>query len=237
VDATQFLIDFQDHLAPRLDAYEQVLYLYVIRHSRAIGQEAVVIGFKSARKRMAFGIGQVGSPMSERVIYERLQALAKKGYIKILGTTHAGTKVRPLLPDEIDGVIPAISPPGTLSLEEMDFFNVPENRLLLVHREGHRCFYCLRQIDETNFVVEHVVSRPEGTDGYRNVVAACRQCNNRKGSSTAEDFLRTLYGEKVLSMEEFEARISHLDRLRMGELRPELANKALQLTVGSAARS
>ncbi len=44
-------------------------------------------------------------------------------------------------------------------------------------------------------VIEHVVSRPAGGNGYRNVVAACRQYNNRKGDSDAEDFLRILYAK------------------------------------------
>ena len=74
-----------------------------------------------------------------------------------------------------------------------------------------------------NCVIEHVVSRPAGDNSYRNVVAACRQCNNRKGNSDAEDFLRVLYREGFLSGEEFEQRASHLQRLRAGELRPGLS--------------
>lgn len=65
-----------------------------------------------------------------------------------------------------------------------------------------------------------VVSRPAGENCYRNVVAACRQCNNRKGSSTAEDWLRTLYREGFLKAPDFQDRLSHLERLRAGELKP-----------------
>jgi hypothetical protein len=64
------------------------------------------------------------------------------------------------------------------------------------------------------------VSRPHGDNSYRNVVAACRQCNNRKGSSDAEDFLRVLYRENILSHDDFEQRLFHLYRLKIGELRP-----------------
>jgi 5-methylcytosine-specific restriction endonuclease McrA len=102
----------------------------------------------------------------------------------------------------------------------MDFFDVAENRRLIFEREDGHCFYCLREINAENYVLEHVVSRPNGTNGYRNIVAACGQCNNRKGSTAAEDFLRTLYRENSLSAEELEGRISHLERLRGGESRP-----------------
>jgi 5-methylcytosine-specific restriction endonuclease McrA len=114
----------------------------------------------------------------------------------------------------------------------MDFFEVPENRELILRREGARCFYCLRDIDESSFVAEHVISRPAGSNGFRNVVAACRQCNNRKKSVPAEDYLRTLYREQLLTPDDFSGRVSQLESLKAGRLVPELANKALNATVG-----
>jgi len=64
----EFFLEFQDYLAPRLDVYEQAVYLYICRNTLAIGQTEAVIGFKSARKKMAFGIGTAGTPPSERNI-------------------------------------------------------------------------------------------------------------------------------------------------------------------------
>lgn len=227
MDAAQFLMQFEDRMAPHLDTYEQVIYLYVVRHSRLVGQDEVVIGFKSARAAMAFGVGKAGTPMSEGVCYEKLRSLEKKGYVQLLGTEQGGTRLKALLPPEIPGLLTGKASTPSPSLEERDFFEIAEHRLLILEREGGRCFYCLRSIDANNYVIEHAVARPNGGNGYRNVVAACRQCNNRKGSTPAEDFLRTLYREKLLSADEFEGRISHLERLRAGELRPSMASKAL----------
>ena len=64
MDLKTILEDFHDYLAPKFDTYEQAIYLYVFRHSRLEGQATAVIGFKSARKHMAFGIGEKGKPMS-----------------------------------------------------------------------------------------------------------------------------------------------------------------------------
>jgi 5-methylcytosine-specific restriction endonuclease McrA len=69
--------------------------------------------------------------------------------------------------------------------------------------------------------MEHVISRPDGSNSYKNIVAACRECNNRKKTS-AEDLLRTLYRESFLSASELEDRVSHLERLRLGDLKPEI---------------
>jgi hypothetical protein len=220
MELEQFFKDFQDHLAPRLDTYEQAIYLYLFRHTRLIGSEEVVVGFKSARRRMACGIGEKGKPMSENTAYEKLQSLQKKGCIVILDSTRDGRKIQLKLPSEIAGVVVACTPPALPDIETEDFFEVEENRNRIVAREEHRCFYCLRLLTRENYVVEHVVSRPLGNNGYRNVVAACRECNNRKGSSTAEEWLRTLYREGFLDAAAFQERQSHLERLRAGELRP-----------------
>jgi hypothetical protein len=221
MDVERFFIQFQDHLAPKLDTYEQAIYLYVFRHTRLIGKSEGVIGFKSARSRMACGIGSHGTPMSEGSAYEKLKSLASKGCINIIASERNGQRLHLRLPDEIPELIPdpakTISPP---SIEDLDFFNVPENRMKILAREVHRCFYCLRAVNSDSHVIEHIVSRPAGNNSYRNVVAACRQCNNRKNDSSAEDFFRTLYREGLLTQAEFEDRCSHLERLRAGELKP-----------------
>lgn len=90
MDAAEFIVAFQDHLAPKLDMYEQAIYLYAYRHSRLIGQDEVVIGFKSARQKLAFGIGKQGTPPSEHVVYEKLRSLEQKGCLKVLNSERTG---------------------------------------------------------------------------------------------------------------------------------------------------
>jgi hypothetical protein len=218
----QFFAQFQDHLAPRLDAYEQAIYLYIARHTVIEGRREETIGFKSARRKMAFGLGKAGTPASEGIIYNKLRSLEAKGCIKVLSSERSGTRVQIVLPAEIPGLIQVASAAAPIPLEEIDFFTVPENRKLILEREGWQCFYCLAKLDENNHVLEHVVSRPEGDSSYRNVVAACRRCNNRKDSTPAEDFLRSLYREGILSGDDLTARLSQLTRLRDGELRPHV---------------
>ena len=219
----QIFLQFQDHLAPTLDVYEQAVYLYLLRHTHAEGRREAVIGFKSARKKMAFGVGKAGTPPSEGVIYEKLRGLEQKNCVKILGSERAGTKVEVILPAEIHGLIPILQGETELDIETLDFFTVPENRKLILERETWHCFYCLARLDENNHVIEHVISRPEGSNSYRNVVAACRRCNNRKGACDAEEFLRSLYREGILSGDECATRFGNLARLRNGEIRPRIA--------------
>jgi hypothetical protein len=219
---TQIFAQFQDHLAPRLDVYEQAIYLYVLRHTVVEGKREEIIGFKSARKKLAFGIGKAGTPPSEGVVYEKLKSLEIKGCLKIIGSERLGTRMQIVLPSEIPNLIPVATISIPINLEELDFFTVPENRKLILEREKWLCFYCLAKLDENNHVIEHVVSRPEGNNSYRNVVGACRRCNNRKNDMSAEDFLRFLYREGVLSGDEFSIRRSLFGKLLAGELKPLL---------------
>jgi hypothetical protein len=41
MDLQQFIAEFQDYLAPKLDTYDQAIYLYIFRHSRLIGLDEV----------------------------------------------------------------------------------------------------------------------------------------------------------------------------------------------------
>lgn len=221
MDIKKTFEEFQDYLAPKLDTYEQAIYLYVFRHSRLMGKDEAAIGFKSSRRKMSFGIGEKGKPMAEGTCYEKLRSLQKKGCVDILDVVREGTRVRLRLPSEIPGVLPAQRPGVSQTLEEMDFFTVPENRLAILKREGGKCFYCLRAIDSSNYVIEHsVLPGHAGNNTYKNVVAACRSCNNRKGKSSAGDFLRSLYRNCYLSEDEFEGRMEALKRLSEGNLRP-----------------
>jgi len=216
----KFFIDFQDFMAPTMDVYEQSIYIYIIRHSRLIGQNDAVIGFKSARKKLGYGVGKAKTPPSEGVCYERLTTLSQKGYIKNLGSERMGTRIHASLPEEIPGLCKIEEESILIDIEDMDFFEASENRQLILERENHECFYCKAKLNSENYIMEHVISRPEGTNSYRNIVASCRTCNNKKGPEEVSAFLRSLYREGLLSQEEFQEVLAKLEQLKNGALQP-----------------
>jgi len=159
--------------------------------------------------------------MSEGTVYEKIKSLRQKHCITLVQTEHKGSRIQLHLPKEIAGVVPVeASTPDEIDIETIDFFNDAENRLTILKRENFRCFYTLKQIDEDSFVVDHVVSRPNGNNGYRNVVAASREANNRKGAMVADDFIRQLFREGYLSEQECAERLKALEALREGHLKP-----------------
>lgn len=152
--------------------------------------------------------------MSEATCYKKLRWLATKGCLKVLDSFRRGTEARVRTPHDLPGVIPQPIPTPEVRLEDLDFSSHASHRKLILHREGRRCFYCLRRLTSDNYVIEHVSSRPRGDNSYRKVVAACRECNNRKADREAAEYLRDRYRGGFLSHDEFDERLAALVRLR-----------------------
>jgi hypothetical protein len=76
----------------------------VLRQTILESKREGVIGFKSARKKLAFGIGKAGSSPSEAVMYQKLRSLEAKGCVELLNSERAGTRSRIILPSEIPGL-------------------------------------------------------------------------------------------------------------------------------------
>lgn len=61
----------------------------------------------------------------------------------------------------------------------------------ILRRDEHCCQYCGREA--ANLTIDHVVPRHRGGEHcWKNLVAACPQCNRRKGSRTLEEARMTL---------------------------------------------
>jgi 5-methylcytosine-specific restriction endonuclease McrA len=62
-----------------------------------------------------------------------------------------------------------------------------DNRLLF-KRDDHRCMYCGQQDRHRRLTRDHVIPVSRGgSNAWRNVVAACSHCNNRKADRTPEE--------------------------------------------------
>ena len=66
--------------------------------------------------------------------------------------------------------------------------------LALCVQQKHRCFYCGRR---RTLTVDHVVPLSKGgLNDITNIVGACRPCNTRKGTRSAEEFQRIIEEER-----------------------------------------
>jgi hypothetical protein len=147
--------------------------------------------------------------------------LEKKGCVE-LERSREGHLVKVKTPEDLG----LASPEGqkeSLDLEIIDFYTERRYVNVLLSRQDARCFYCLATLTAQTCALDHVTSQVDGGDNsYRNIVAACHNCNSKKAGVGAEDYLRALYRGSLLSEQEFEDRLQALDALRNGRLIPEL---------------
>lgn len=210
----EIFIEIEDILIPhyQFDIWERGLYLYLLNQTRLRGLEYSTIPLPSISHALN---------CSDFQIRKVIRVLAEKGCIE-LEQTRKGHSVKVLLPSEL-GLKHQKLVEAPLNLEDIDFFKNREYVSELMAREKEHCFYCLSEINTENCELDHVVSQLNGgNNSYKNIVAACHKCNTRKQASIAEDFLRSIYRKGMLSDSEFEGRLSALESLKNGNLKPTL---------------
>jgi len=63
------------------------------------------------------------------------------------------------------------------------FFTLTCSRKNILLRDNNTCQYCNKRFPETELTIDHVIPRSKGgTNIWENVVAACKPCNQKKGS-------------------------------------------------------
>ena len=63
----------------------------------------------------------------------------------------------------------------------------PLNNQALFARDAHMCMYCGGQFSERGLSRDHILPLSRGgNDSWKNVVTACKRCNNRKAGRTPE---------------------------------------------------
>ena len=213
-DWPQILLDVERKLFKyyTLGIYERCLYYHLISITHAQGRNNVTISLST----LASALG-----VSVHTPRKYLRSLAQKGVIE-LEQRSSGFTIALKLPNELN-ISEEIEEELHVDIEELDFFS---NRIylpVLLSREDGKCFYCLRTISEETCELDHVVPQvSHGDNGYRNIVATCHSCNSKKQQTSAEDFLRQLYRQSLLSEMEFAERVHTLESLRDGKIVPNV---------------
>lgn len=88
---------------------------------------------------------------------------------------------------------------------------VPFSKKSILVRDGFRCAYC--GDGDTKLTIDHIVPKSKGGKStFENCVAACRECNNRKGHRTCSE------AKMYPKVKAYAPTISEFLRLRMQTL-------------------
>ena len=126
-----------------------------------------------------------------------LVGLVNKGVISLAGDVNKqGTPYRVYLPEEIalcreamakaqKEQLPQIDPK-----QELDFYNIKENRLKVFERDKYLCHYCKKQLTRFSATLDHIQPVSKGGDNsYENLVTACLLHNSQRNAQPIMDYL------------------------------------------------
>lgn len=224
IDVVRLWAEIEEQMVPnlRLKLFDRALYFHLVRVTRLKGKRMLVTSMPKLAADAA---------LCKSVVKKGLWRLERHGAVRILYRNYHGHRVEVRLPQEIPGCRRHMRAAGRTEAAE-DCYHSPKRRQIIFERDGHRCFYCLRNLGKYR-VVDHVVPQSQkGGDDYWNLVACCPACNFAKGELSAEDLLRKLVRQEVLSRREFNARIEALRLFRQKKLRPETDETKVEMLKG-----
>jgi hypothetical protein len=99
-------------------------------------------------------------------------------------------------------------------VDQQDYFNNLERRLVILSRDHQMCVYCTAALSEENFVLDHLMPVARGgTNKKHNLVVACEVCNRRRGEIDPVPFLRENYRQQLLTQDEFLRQKEYIEAL------------------------
>ena len=172
------------------------------------GQRTITVKASEIGKNL---LSDIGKPMSQDVIRRGVNDLVK---LNIIYKNH---QLRPgqvseyeiRLPSEIPEIVEMINADKNISVEEKnkdleDFYTNPEKRTKIFERDNKKCFYCLCELQNNTFYLDHIFPRAKGGENYKfNLITACKTCNSKKNDKDAETFLLDSYRGGLITQEEF----------------------------------
>lgn len=185
-----------DDLQPLLTPYDAAFYWFMFRHSVAKNGSAH-IRVSTRNFRTAVVKSSSNSTISLHKVRGTLRALESIGAIRKEGEPNRdGTPYRVLIPDEIDACRKfraerqSVESAAEVKPNEIDHYNVKENRIKVYERDEYKCRYCGKQLTRFTCTLDHVKPVTEGGDNsFENLITACLGCNSRKNGRSVGDFL------------------------------------------------
>jgi hypothetical protein len=185
-----------DDLQPLLTTYEAAFYWYAFRHSIAKNGNPHL---RLSTRGLQTGIvkSRYSAEIALKTVRDTLAALESIGGIRKEGEPNRdGTLYRVFIPDEIEACRKfraertATVPKSEVAENEIDYYNVRENRIKVYERDDYKCRYCEKQLNRFTATLDHVKPVAEGGDNsFENLVTACLDCNSRKHHRPVGDFL------------------------------------------------
>ena len=98
--------------------------------------------------------------------------------------------------------------------DDADYYTDQERRLMVLERDERKCTYCLVDVAEDSYVLDHIVPISKGgTNKKFNLVTSCQGCNQRKQDEDAIKFLLSNYRAQFINQDEYLNQKNYIENL------------------------
>lgn len=141
-------------------------------------------------------------------VRRRMIDLLRHDCVKIQRSPGITSAMTVYLPTEIRAcreLIESEKKPKPLAAEKpKDYYRDRAGRLEILERDHRRCIYCLAELDEKSYRIDHLVPLSKGgTDFKNNLATSCNPCNSKKRDMDVLTFLQQNYRKGLLEQNEY----------------------------------
>ena len=157
----------------------------------------------------SFIVSEQGNIIEHGVtIRRRIPELISKKCIFVNRQRGGANEIVVKFPTEIPECKTLIDSDNNISLEQdydsNDYYTDPVRRLSILSRDNNKCIYCLIDISEDNYHLDHIIPISKGgTSSKFNLVSSCEGCNHRKTDEDVFEFLLSNYRNHLISQSEY----------------------------------
>lgn len=201
LELPEIISSIVDLLQPQLYPYEYAIYMYLFKNSIVRqGIQFIRVSTRSLQNGIIVSASGQSASLSYDSVKTSIDGLEKKGAISKQGDTNReGTLYKVNIPDEIEicqtyllEIRSKMQSPDLKEIKdnEIDFYNIKENRFKIFERDQYKCAYCGKQLTRFSATLDHIqpVSRG-GDNSYDNLKTACLHCNSTRGNKAISEFL------------------------------------------------
>ena len=163
-------------------------------------------------------VSEQGNVLSSSNVKRRSTGLLENKCITVNRQRGGANEIVVHLPSEITACRELIEKEQSTLLEEepdtADYYSDPERRLMVLDRDKRRCAYCLIDVSEDSFFLDHITPVSKGgTNKKFNLITSCQGCNQRKQDEDAIQFLLSNYRNQLINQSEYLKQKEYIENL------------------------
>lgn len=155
----------------------------------------------------------------QRTVTRRIGDLLNQKCITVNRQRGGANEIIVHLPSQIPACIELIQNDAALSLERpekdnADYYSDPERRLMILERDHRKCVYCLVEVSEESYHLDHIIPVSKGGTNIKfNLVTSCEACNQRKQDEEVINFLQSNYRNQLIDQSEYLKQKEYIEKL------------------------